>query len=228
MAGGPGKPRGQHSERPKNACSVPVVRCLALEKKKKKKRGSDHDTLSCSGQFLGDSTIAGDLWGLQDLEIYKGTACDTEDTEVQSSPTPPVPCPCFLSGFGNQGQAADGVYSHVGGAGVPAWPLLLSEQKYDKRSGVPGIFLLREVRTMTLPRVKWRGHMLNASCSEVMALSKALGQGQWLQCSSLYLVTKHRATAGPWAWPIREDLSLPSTTWDLSCCQIHHSTQTWP
>jgi hypothetical protein len=27
---GPGKPHGQHSERPRNAFSVPVARCLAL------------------------------------------------------------------------------------------------------------------------------------------------------------------------------------------------------
>lgn len=29
---GLGKPHGQHSERPRNVCSVPVARCLALSK----------------------------------------------------------------------------------------------------------------------------------------------------------------------------------------------------
>lgn len=35
-AEGPGRPRGQHSERPKNVCSVPGARCLALEKKRQR------------------------------------------------------------------------------------------------------------------------------------------------------------------------------------------------
>lgn len=71
-AEGPGKPHGQHSERPKNVYSVPVAGCLALEKKKRERMTpflvavisfrTGHPSTLCRGHS-GEGTGAGALRG---------------------------------------------------------------------------------------------------------------------------------------------------------------------